>query len=82
MIPSNGISSVPRRDDSSEIEQPRLLLEYLSLAGNPISNWSDLDSLVSWLPRLYDLNISFEPLASGASHISSKFFEKADHMAM
>ncbi|KAJ1309153.1 hypothetical protein OPQ81_004825 [Rhizoctonia solani] len=65
MIPSNKISSIPRRVDTPTTKQPTLPLHYLVLTENPISHWSDVDSLVTWLPELCELNISLELLASG-----------------
>ncbi|KAH7343296.1 hypothetical protein B0J17DRAFT_641814 [Rhizoctonia solani] len=65
IIPSNGITAIPRRADTSTIKEPTLALHYLAIADNPISNWSDVDSLVTWFPELRELVISLEPLASG-----------------
>jgi hypothetical protein len=70
MMPSNAIDSIPRRINSLGAGQQSLLLEHLALTDNPIYSWSDIDCLVSWFPKLYDLSISFEPLASGASHMA------------
>ncbi|CAE6451245.1 unnamed protein product [Rhizoctonia solani] len=65
MIPSNAIPAIPRRADTPTTEKLTLSLHYLAIADNPISNWSDVDSLVTWFPELRELSISLEPLASG-----------------
>lgn len=49
-----------RRADSL-ISQPLPLVRTLSLSDNPIANWSDIDALITWLPELQELGISFEP---------------------
>ncbi|CCO27587.1 hypothetical protein BN14_01571 [Rhizoctonia solani AG-1 IB] len=65
MIPSNVIATIPRRATASAVKEPTLSIQYLSISDNPISSWNDVDSLVTWFPELYELSISFEPLASG-----------------
>ncbi|KAG8734223.1 hypothetical protein FRC11_008124 [Ceratobasidium sp. 423] len=65
MIPSNAIAAIPRRVDTPTTREPTLSLSYLAITDNPISNWSDVDSLMTWLPELRELSISLEPLASG-----------------
>jgi hypothetical protein len=68
MIPSNVIATIPRRATASAVKEPTLSIQYLSISDNPISSWNDVDSLVTWFPELYELSISFEPLASGELH--------------
>ncbi|CAE6422825.1 unnamed protein product [Rhizoctonia solani] len=65
MIPSNAIAAIPRRAITPAANEPTLSIHYLTITENPISNWNDVDSLVTWFPELRDLSISFEPLASG-----------------
>ncbi|CAE6450346.1 unnamed protein product [Rhizoctonia solani] len=65
MILSNAIAFIPRRIDTQTNKEPTLSLNYLAIADNPISNWNDVDSLVTWFPELRELIISLEPLASG-----------------
>ncbi|CAE7095403.1 unnamed protein product [Rhizoctonia solani] len=68
IMPSNAITTIPRRVDTQTTKEPTLAVHYLAIPGNPISNWSSVDSLVTWFPELRELSISLEPLAAGKPH--------------
>ncbi|CUA67758.1 tubulin folding cofactor E [Rhizoctonia solani] len=74
MLPSNKIATIPHRTDTPTSKEPTLLLHYLALSDNPISNWGDVDSLVTWFPELHELSISLEMLASGIPPGASRNF--------
>ncbi|CAE6437024.1 unnamed protein product [Rhizoctonia solani] len=74
MIPFNTITVIPCRVDTTATKEPTLSLHYLAISDNPISNWGDVDSLVTWFPELHELSISLEPLASGIPPGASRNF--------
>ncbi|KAL5636507.1 hypothetical protein ACGC1H_000458 [Rhizoctonia solani] len=74
IIPSNTIAAIPRRIDTPTMKEPTLSLHYLTLADNPISNWRDVDSLMTWFPELRELSISLETLASDIPPGASRNF--------